>query len=109
MRLPWAVAIFAVLGVAAAGAAAEDTARAKAAAERHVAAREASIVAELRGLLALPNVATNEADIRGNAARLVKLLQLRGVDSRMLETPGAPVAVFGERKVEGATRTLLLY
>jgi acetylornithine deacetylase/succinyl-diaminopimelate desuccinylase-like protein len=109
MRLPWAVAIFVVLSAVAAGTAAADTARAKAAAERHVAAREASIVAELRGLLALPNVATNEADIRGNAARLVKLLQQRGIDSRMLETPGAPVAVFGERKVEGATRTLLFY
>jgi acetylornithine deacetylase/succinyl-diaminopimelate desuccinylase-like protein len=103
------VSILAVLGFAAAFPAGADPARALAAAERHVAAHEEAIVAELRELLALPNVATNEADIRANAGRLVGMLERRGLAARMLETPGAPVAVFGERKVKGAKRTLLFY
>lgn len=86
-----------------------DEARAIAAAEHHVAANEAAIVAELRELLALPNVATNPADIRANAALLLKMLEKRGVTARTLETPGAPVAVYGERRTPGAKRTLLFY
>jgi acetylornithine deacetylase/succinyl-diaminopimelate desuccinylase-like protein len=109
MAMRTAFSVLALLGFAAAGPTGADPAAAKAAAERHLAGREEAIVAELRGLLALPNVATNEADIRGNAARLVKLLEQRGIAARMLETPGAPVAVFGERKVKGAKRTLLFY
>ncbi|HEU5468431.1 MAG TPA: M20/M25/M40 family metallo-hydrolase [Steroidobacteraceae bacterium] len=93
----------------AAGAVAADPAPAIAAAERHVAAHEAAIVAELRALLALPNVATSEADIRANADLLLRMLEKRGVAARILETPGAPVAVYGERRVEGAERTLLFY
>ncbi|MGH8197129.1 MAG: M20/M25/M40 family metallo-hydrolase [Steroidobacteraceae bacterium] len=89
--------------------AAADEARAIAAAAAHVAAHEEAIVGELRELLALPNVATSHADIRANAALLVKLLQKRDVAARVLETPGAPVAVFGERATPGATRTLLFY
>jgi acetylornithine deacetylase/succinyl-diaminopimelate desuccinylase-like protein len=89
--------------------AAADPAQAIAAAERHIAAQESAIVGELRELLALPNVATNEADIRANAALLVKMLQARGIAADILETPGAPAAVFGERKVAGAKRTLLFY
>jgi acetylornithine deacetylase/succinyl-diaminopimelate desuccinylase-like protein len=91
------------------GSAAADPAPAVAAAARHVAAQEPAIVGELRELLALPNVATNEADIRANAALLVKMLEKRGIGAAVLETPGAPVAVFGERKTEGAKRTLLFY
>jgi acetylornithine deacetylase/succinyl-diaminopimelate desuccinylase-like protein len=101
----FALAVF----LAHAGAGAADEARAIAAAERHVAAHEGAIVAELRELLALPNVATNEADIRANADLLLKMLEKRGVTARTLETPDAPVAVYGERRTPGAKRTLLFY
>ncbi len=102
-------AALALASLFAAPTAVADAGRAVAAAERHVAAQEAAIVGELRDLLALPNVASNEADIRANATRLVAMLERRGVEARILETPGAPVAVFGERRVPGATRTLLFY
>src|SRR5688572_32884557 len=92
-----------------AGRAAADEATAMAAAGRHVAAQEAAIVGELRELLALPNVATSATDIRANADLLVRMLGKRGVAARLLETPGAPVAVYGERRVPGAKRTLLFY
>ncbi|MEX0735284.1 MAG: M20/M25/M40 family metallo-hydrolase [Steroidobacteraceae bacterium] len=101
-----------LLGVAClalAATAAADERQALAAAAAHVAAHEEAIVGELRALLALPNVATSEADIRANAALLVKMLEKRGIAARVLETPGAPVAVFGELAAPGATRTLLFY
>jgi acetylornithine deacetylase/succinyl-diaminopimelate desuccinylase-like protein len=99
------------LGLACAytGLAAADEARAIAAAERHVATHEAEIVAELREFLAIPNLATNGADMRANADLLLKMLAKRGVAAEVLETPGAPVAVTGERKTPGAKRTLLFY
>jgi acetylornithine deacetylase/succinyl-diaminopimelate desuccinylase-like protein len=96
-------------GLLAAWNAAADPAPAIAAAARHVAAHESAIVAELRELLALPNVATSEPDIRANAELLKKMLGKRGIESKLLETPGAPVSVYGERKVPGAKRTLLFY
>ena len=83
--------------------------RAIAAAESYVAAHEEAIVGELRELLALPNIATSESDIRRNAELLVRMLEKRGVDARILETPGAPVAVYGELGSPRATRTLLFY
>ncbi len=84
-------------------------ARALAAAATHVSAHEAAIVRELRDLVALPNVATDPADIRTNAEALVVLLGKRGIAARILETPGAPVSVYGELMTPGATRTLLFY
>ena len=56
MAMRTAVSVLALLGIAAAGPTGADPAAAKAAAERHLAGREEAIVAELRGLLALPNV-----------------------------------------------------
>jgi acetylornithine deacetylase/succinyl-diaminopimelate desuccinylase-like protein len=79
------------------------------AAAAHVAAHEKAIVSELRDLVALPNVADNHDDIRRNAAALVPMLEKRGIAARILETPGAPVAVFGDLKTPGAKKTLLFY
>jgi acetylornithine deacetylase/succinyl-diaminopimelate desuccinylase-like protein len=104
-QTPWAAALL----LFAASRAAGDPAPAMAAAARHVAAHEAAIVAELRELLSLPNVATSESDIRANAMLLVEMLVKRGIAARILETPGAPVSVYGELASPGATRTLLFY
>lgn len=79
------------------------------AAREHVAANEEAVVRELRTLLALPNVASNPDDIRRNANALVAMLQRRGIEARVIETPGAPVNVYGELAAPGATRTLLFY
>ncbi|MGH7545605.1 MAG: hypothetical protein ACREKI_05425, partial [Gemmatimonadota bacterium] len=59
--------------------------------ERH----EGAIVAELRELLRIPNVATDHPNIRRNGEALVRMLERRGVKTRILETGGAPL-VYGE-------------
>jgi acetylornithine deacetylase/succinyl-diaminopimelate desuccinylase-like protein len=92
-----------------AGGAHADEARAIAAAERHVASHQAEIVGELRELLSLPNVATNAADIRQNADRLAGMIGRRGFTGEILDEPGVPLSVYGERKTPGARRTLLFY
>jgi acetylornithine deacetylase/succinyl-diaminopimelate desuccinylase-like protein len=59
--------------------------------------------------LALPNQASDSVNIRRNAAFLIDELTRRGVSARRLESPGAPPAVYGELRVPGAKRTVLLY
>lgn len=88
---------------------AEQVGAAMAAARAHAGAHEAAILRELRDLLALPNVADRHDDIRANAEALAAMLGRRGIAARILETPGAPVAVFGELESAGATKTLLFY
>jgi len=66
------------------------------------------IVAELAGLVALPNLATDGNAIRANAVWLEAMLARRGLATRLLEVPGAPPAVLGEFDV-GAERTVVFY
>jgi acetylornithine deacetylase/succinyl-diaminopimelate desuccinylase-like protein len=79
------------------------------AAERYRVSHEAGILHEFVDLLAIPNLATDSVNIRRNADHLVEMLQQRGVTARLLELEGAPPAVFGELRVPGATRTVVLY
>ena len=72
-------------------------------------AHEQSILSEFLDLLALPNLARNDTDIRRNAAAVSAVLERRGVRTRLLEVPGAPPVVFGEIETPGATRTLVFY
>lgn len=76
--------------------------------ERYVAAHQQAIVGELADLLAIPNVAADRANIRRNAEHLRALLARRGFAAELLETAGNPL-VYGELRVPGAARTLLLY
>ena len=85
----------------------DTTLRARIAAWR--AGREAAIVGELVDLLRIPNLASDSADIRRNAALLVRMLEQRGAAARLLESPGSPPAVYGELMVPGATRTVMFY
>jgi acetylornithine deacetylase/succinyl-diaminopimelate desuccinylase-like protein len=73
-----------------------------------VAANQAPILGELLDLLTIPNVAADRENIRRNAEHLRGLLSRRGFTAELLETDGNPL-VYGELKVAGATRTLLLY
>jgi acetylornithine deacetylase/succinyl-diaminopimelate desuccinylase-like protein len=73
-----------------------------------VAANQRAIVSELVDLLAIPNVAADRENIRKNATRLREMLARRGLTAEILETTGNPL-VWGELKVVGATRTILLY
>jgi len=75
-----------------------------------VRAEQPRIVAELIAFLRVPNLASDSADIRANAALLIQMLERRGVSARLLESPaGGPPAVFGELRTPGAKRTLVLY
>ena len=75
---------------------------------RFVSAHQQAIVGELVDLVSLPNVSSDAAAIRANAARLAKMFAARGFSTAILETAGNPL-VFAELRVEGATRTLLVY
>jgi acetylornithine deacetylase/succinyl-diaminopimelate desuccinylase-like protein len=73
-------------------------------------AHERVVVRELADLLALPNVATDVADIEKNAEHLEGMLRSRGFAVRRLSAgPGTPPSVYGELQVTGATRTVVFY
>ena len=76
--------------------------------EAWTSANERAIVGELSGLLSLPNVAANRADIIRNVEFLEKAFARRGFTTRRLETTGNPL-FFAERATPGATRTTLIY
>ncbi len=76
--------------------------------EAHVSAHQQAIVRELAELVAIPNVAADRVNIRRNAEALVSVLGKRGFAGEVLETDGNPLA-YGELRVPGAARTLLLY
>jgi acetylornithine deacetylase/succinyl-diaminopimelate desuccinylase-like protein len=74
-------------------------------------AREYLILNEYFRLLSIPNVASDNPNIRKNAEFIAEMMRQRGLEPRLLEgtTPNAPPAVYAERKVPGAQRTILLY
>ena len=73
-----------------------------------VAAHQRELIAELIELLAIPNVAADRKNIRRNATHLQAMLAKRRFSAEVLETDGNPL-VYGELRVPGARRTLLLY
>jgi len=72
---------------------------------------EHQILKEFTTLLSIPNVAADTENIRKNAALILEMMKQRGLSPRLLEgsTPDTPPAVYGEWKVPGAQRTILLY
>ena len=80
----------------------------RAALERYVASHQRGIVSELVELLAIPNTAADSENIRRNAALLRDMLRRRSFTSEILETDSNPL-VWGELKVPGAQRTLLIW
>ncbi|HEY6392456.1 MAG TPA: M20/M25/M40 family metallo-hydrolase, partial [Bryobacteraceae bacterium] len=72
-------------------------------------AHEQAILTEFMDLLAMPNLARDEAAVRKNANAIVSMLEKRGVKTRLLEEAGVPPVVFGEINTPGATRTLMFY
>ncbi len=63
---------------------------------------------ELAELLAIPNVASDTANIRRNAEWLQAAFQARGFTAEILPTEGNPL-VWAERRFEGNDRTILFY
>ena len=60
------------------------------------AANESKIVREFADLLAIPNLASDNASIRRNADFIASALQKRGVQSKLLDSAGGPPIVYGE-------------
>jgi acetylornithine deacetylase/succinyl-diaminopimelate desuccinylase-like protein len=75
----------------------------------YVEAHQAGILKEFTDLLSIPNVASDRNNIGRNADLIQKMMGLRGISSRLLETAGAPPVVFGEIETPGAKRTLIFY
>src|SRR4029453_72630 len=67
-----------------------------------------AIVSELVELLSIPNVAADTENIRRNAVLLRDMLRRRSFSTEIFETDGNPL-VWGELKVPGAKRTLLIW
>ena len=73
-------------------------------------AHEKEIVADFSTLLAMPNIATNLADVDANAAYISGLLQKRGFSTELLRAePGTPGSILAELKTPGAKRTVVFY
>jgi acetylornithine deacetylase/succinyl-diaminopimelate desuccinylase-like protein len=70
---------------------------------------ERAILREFAELLALPNVASDETNIRRNADHIAAMLRKRGVAARLLDGRGGPPPVYGELRAPGARRTVLIY
>lgn len=68
-----------------------------------------NILGEFNRLLSIPNHASDSFNIRRNADLLVELFNKRGFAMQLLEYPGSPPVVYGERIVPGAARTLCFY
>jgi acetylornithine deacetylase/succinyl-diaminopimelate desuccinylase-like protein len=71
-------------------------------------AHERAIVDELTTLVAIPNVAGNDADMRRNADHLAGLFTQRGFSVETVGGPGSPV-VFASLDAPKAAGTLTLY
>jgi acetylornithine deacetylase/succinyl-diaminopimelate desuccinylase-like protein len=70
---------------------------------------ERAIVTEFTGLLAIPNIARDRANIRRNADAIVAMFAKRGVPARLVEEPDSNPVVYGEIRTPGATRTIVFY
>lgn len=87
------------------GALAQDV---RSALDRYTTSRQRAIVQELVDLLSIPNTAADSENIRRNAALLRDMLRRRGFNTEILETDNNPL-VWGELRVPGAKRTLLVW
>lgn len=74
-------------------------------------ANRQAILDEYLPLLAIPNVASNRADIRRNADHIMAMMRRRNLNPRLLESEdgAASPLIYGEWLVPGATRTHVIY
>jgi acetylornithine deacetylase/succinyl-diaminopimelate desuccinylase-like protein len=76
-----------------------------------MATHQHALLDEFEAFLRMPNVATDQVAIRKNADALVAMMQRRSLSPQLLENAdhSAPPAVYGEWRVPGAKRTLVIY
>jgi acetylornithine deacetylase/succinyl-diaminopimelate desuccinylase-like protein len=70
---------------------------------------EDRIIRELAEFLSIPNVASDTPNIQKNAARLVEMLEARGIETHLLPIGGRGPVVFGKLTVPDAQRTVIFY
>jgi acetylornithine deacetylase/succinyl-diaminopimelate desuccinylase-like protein len=70
---------------------------------------EDRIVRELSEFLAIPNIASDTPNIQKNAARLVEMLEARGIETHLLPISGRGPVVFGKLITPEANRTVIFY
>ena len=68
-----------------------------------------SQISELNSLLAIPNVSTNQDDIRRNAERLQAMFRQRGFQIDVIPTAHSPVLIGVLEPAQAAARTLTFY
>lgn len=105
----WILGLTAALFAAVADAQAAGASEMLQAVRAYRAANSQRVLDELVAFLEIPNVASDSVNIRRNARHLVDLLEARDVDAQLLETAGAPPAVYGELRVPGAAHTVVFY
>ena len=76
--------------------------------DQRLIAKRRPIVEGFLELLRHNTVSQNPEGVRAGGEWLAALMRRRGLEARVLETGGGP-AVFGERRVPGASRTVLIY
>jgi acetylornithine deacetylase/succinyl-diaminopimelate desuccinylase-like protein len=99
----------ALIALAVATLDAQDPARVRAGVRAYSQANDVAVLRELSEFLAIPNLASDSVNIRRNARHIMQMLERRGARAQLLETPGAPPAVYGELRTPGATRTVMFY
>jgi acetylornithine deacetylase/succinyl-diaminopimelate desuccinylase-like protein len=99
----------AVLAAASAGWAWDAPESPPQAAHRWRIGHEQQILQEFGALLAIPDVASDTANIRRNADALVQALQRRHVAAKLLTIPGANPVVYGDITTPGAKHTIVFY
>ena len=72
-------------------------------------AHEQPIMQELVDLLAIPNIASDEPNIRRNAGRLKAMFERRNFRVRFHEIPARGPIIFAELPAPGAARTMVFY
>lgn len=72
-------------------------------------ADQKAVLRELTEFLAIPNLADDRANINRNAELLQKMMERRGIATRLLTLDGAPPIVVGDLKAPGSTRTIAFY
>src|SRR6202162_3581080 len=70
---------------------------------------ERAIMDEFVALLAIPNIASDHANIQRNAEAIAQMMEKRGIAAKLVSVPGGNPIVFGEINTPGATRTIVLY
>ncbi len=102
-------AFLVLLVLASSAASAQDAATIRDRIRAYRVAHQAEILRDFAELLAIPNLASDNVNIRRNAEHIAGLMRARGIEVQLLEHPGSPPVVYGELRAPGASRTIVVY